>query len=59
MKIIGTAKVLRSSDTSTRSCRVRVNECAEPGTMDAFGVPTSSYPKRPSFLTGRNPQIHR
>jgi len=61
MKIIGTARVLRSSGTSTKSFRVQVNEWAEPGAMDtfSFGVLTSSYPKRPSFLIGRNPQIHR
>ncbi len=54
----GTAKVIRSTGTSTESFTVEVDDCGEPGTMDRFGIVTETYSNGPSTLIGGNIEIH-
>jgi hypothetical protein len=54
----GTAKVIRSSGTTTERFTVEVDDCGEPGTADTFGIRTESYVNGPSPLVGGNIQIH-
>ena len=53
----GTAKVTRSSGTTTERFTVEVDDCGEPGTADTFGIRTESYVNGPSPLVGGNIQI--
>jgi hypothetical protein len=55
----GTATVTRSTGTTTESFTVNVEDCGEPGTLDQFGITTSSYSNGPSPLIGGNIQIHK
>jgi hypothetical protein len=38
---------------------VDVDDCGEPGTMDTFGIKTTSYSNGPSTLIGGNIQIRK
>ena len=57
--ISGTAAVIRSTGTTTETFIVDVDDCAEPGTMDTFGIQTATYTNGPSTLIGGNIQIHK
>jgi hypothetical protein len=56
--ISGTAKVIRSSGTTTERFTIEVDDCGEPGTGDTFGIRTETYVNGPSVLIGGNIQIH-
>jgi hypothetical protein len=53
----GTASVIRSIGTTTEPFTVDVDDCGEPGTMDTFGIKTTTYSNGPSTLIGGNIQI--
>jgi hypothetical protein len=55
----GTASVIRATGTTTESFTVDVDDCGEPGTMDTFGIKTTTYSNGPSVLIGGNIQIHK
>ena len=55
----GTASVIRPTGTTTESFTVQVDDCGEPGTLDTFGIMTSSYLNGPTLLIGGNIQIHK
>jgi hypothetical protein len=57
-KVTGTATVTRSTGTTTEPFTVDVDDCGEPGTMDTFGIKTTTYSAGPSTLVGGNIQIH-
>jgi hypothetical protein len=57
--ITGTAAVIRSTGTTTESFTVEVDDCGEPGTLDTFGIETTTYSRPSSNLIGGNIQIHR
>ena len=57
-QFVGTASVTRSTGTTTESFTVDVDDCGEPGTMDTFGIQTTTYSNGPSVLIGGNIQIH-
>jgi hypothetical protein len=57
----GTASVIRSTGTTTQDFQVDVDDCAQPGKMDTFGIKTFGappYSNGPSTLVGGNIQIH-
>ncbi len=61
-KFTGTAEVTTSTGTTTESFTVDVDDCGEPGTMDTFGIKTTSYSNPTvgeSVLIGGNIQIHK
>jgi hypothetical protein len=58
-KFTGTAAVIRSTGTTTEPFTVDVDDCGEPGTMDTFGIKTTTYSNGPSTLIGGNIQIHK
>ena len=53
----GTANVIRPSGTTTEPYTVDVDDCGEPGTMDTFGIKTTTYANGPHTLIGGNVQI--
>jgi len=57
-KFTGSAAVTRSTGTTTEPFTVDVDDCGEPGTMDTFGIQTTTYANGPYTLTGGNIQIH-
>jgi hypothetical protein len=58
-KFSGIAAVIRSTGTTTEPFTVDVDDCGEPGTMDTFGIKTTTYSNGPSLLIGGNIQIHK
>jgi hypothetical protein len=54
----GMASVIRSTGTTSEPFTVDVDDCGEPGTMDTFGIKTTTYSNGPSPLIGGNIQIH-
>src|SRR5438132_1075180 len=54
----GMADVIRPTGTTTEPFRVDVDDCGEPGTMDTFGIKTTSYMNGPSRLIGGSIMIH-
>jgi hypothetical protein len=58
-KFTGTADVIRSTGTTSEPFTVNVDDCGEPGTMDAFGITTITYTNGPSTLIGGNIQIQK
>ena len=56
-KVTGMAAVIRSTGTTTEPFTVDVDDCGEPGTMDTFGIKTTTYSNGPSTLIGGNIQI--
>jgi len=58
-RFTGMASVIRSTATTTESFTVEVDDCGEPGTMDTFGIKTTTYSNGPSVLIGGNIQIHQ
>jgi Right handed beta helix region len=57
-QFVGTASVTRTTGTTTESFTVDVDDCGEPGTIDTFGIQTTTYSNGPSVLIGGNIQIH-
>ncbi len=57
-KFTGTASVIRPTGTTTESFTVDVDDCGEPGTIDTFGIQTTTYSNGPTTLIGGNIQIH-
>jgi hypothetical protein len=55
----GMADVIRPTGTTTEPFTVDVDDCGEPGTMDTFGIKTTTYMNGPSPLIGGNIQIHK
>jgi parallel beta-helix repeat protein len=58
-RFTGMAAVIRSTGTTTEPYTVDVDDCGEPGTMDTFGIKTTTYSNGPSVLIGGNIQIHK
>jgi hypothetical protein len=55
----GTASVIRSTGTTMEPFTVDVDDCGEPGSMDTFGIKTTTYSNEPpKTLIGGNIQIH-
>ena len=52
------ASVIRSTGSTTEPFTVDVDDCGEPGTMDTFGIKTTTYVNGPSPLLGGNIKIH-
>jgi parallel beta-helix repeat protein len=57
-RFAGMAAVIRSTGTTTEPYTVDVDDCGEPGSMDTFGIKTTSYMNGPKMLIGGNIQIH-
>jgi hypothetical protein len=55
----GTAAVTRATGTTTEDYRVEVDDCGEPGTLDTFGIETTTYSNSSKPLIGGNIQIHK
>ncbi len=55
----GMADVIRVTGTTSEPFTVDVDDCGEPGTMDTFGIQTTTYSNGPHTLIGGNIQIHR
>jgi hypothetical protein len=53
----GMASVIRSTGSTTEPFTVDVDDCGEPGTMDTFGIRTTTYMNGPSPLIGGNIKI--
>ena len=54
----GMASVIRSTGSTPEPFTVDVDDCGEPGTMDTFGIKTTTYMNGPSPLIGGNIKIH-
>ena len=55
--VTGNANVIRPSGTMPEPYTVDVDDCGEPGTMDTFGIKTTTYANGPHTLIGGNIQI--